>query len=141
MGKFYKQINGEWVEATNIYNKEYSLLSKYKDTYELPIDGWNWYDISPISKTEFELWGNRLLAITELKNQAKDSLLLIPISDFYDSNINDISEFIKTGSDTFLTTCRNSKEVWLDYRTDELSDSPREVLISTLEPLVITTPS
>lgn len=45
MGSFYKNDNGTLLEAPNfVYSKDYTLLASKKDTYTLPIDGWNWFD-------------------------------------------------------------------------------------------------
>lgn len=46
---FYKQDeNGEWFYAPNaVHAPSYTLLAEEKDTYELPIDGWDWYDEKP----------------------------------------------------------------------------------------------
>jgi len=137
MGKFYKQINGEWFSAINIHNKDYNLVSENKNDYKLPIDGWNWYDISPISKTEFELWELRMDAILSLKNQGKECVLELPISDFYTDSQNEISEFINNGSDVFLNIAVNSKLTWLDMKTAPSNPSPREVIIDLIEPLII----
>ena len=135
--KFYKKINNEWIGSTNVYNKDYTLLLENKDDYNLPIDGWDWYDISPTTKTEFELWEERLATISDLKQQGQESLLAIPISAFYAANQTAISEFIKDGSADFLLVAKMSDEVWLDMRTAPDKDSPREILINALTPLTI----
>lgn len=135
---FYKQHKGQWIYAANrVSNSEYTLSREDKDSYELPIDGWDWYDETPVVKSEFELWEERLDAIAKLKEQGKDSVLTIPIATFYEESQEAISEFIKSGSNTFLIICETSAEAWLDMRESEDSDSPREVLISTLTPLII----
>lgn len=42
---FYKIIEDELVYAPNfVYSKNYELLKENKDNYELPIDGWNWFE-------------------------------------------------------------------------------------------------
>jgi len=134
--KFYKEINGEWVGASNVHNQEYTLLSEDKDSYDLPIDGWDWYDTSPIIISEFELWEERLSAITSLKNQAQESPLAIPMVDFYASAQTEISSFILNGDPAFFDLVIYSDLKWLDLRVDELSQSPREVLVNLIEPLI-----
>lgn len=47
---FYKlnEIN-EWEFAPNfVYAPTYTLLREDKNTYQYPVDGWNWYDKSPL---------------------------------------------------------------------------------------------
>ena len=53
---FYKlnEIN-EWEFAPNfIYAPTYTLLREDKDTYTYPIEGWEWYDESPIEESFIE---------------------------------------------------------------------------------------
>ena len=46
---FYKLEDGNWLYAPNfVCSPDYELLMEFKDTYTYPIDGWSWYDISPI---------------------------------------------------------------------------------------------
>jgi hypothetical protein len=51
---FYKQNEiGEWEYAPNfVYAPDYTLLREDKDTYTYPVDGWSWYDNSPIPPEE-----------------------------------------------------------------------------------------
>ena len=46
---FYKQNEEEqWMYAPNfVYAPTYTLLKEEKNTYDYPIDGWNWYDEQP----------------------------------------------------------------------------------------------
>jgi len=46
---FYKLEDDNWQYAPNfVYAPDYTLLKEEKDTYTFPIDGWSWYDNSPI---------------------------------------------------------------------------------------------
>jgi hypothetical protein len=49
---FYKQNEEkEWMHAPNfVYAPDYTLLKEEKDTYDYPVDGWSWYDESPITQ-------------------------------------------------------------------------------------------
>lgn len=51
---FYKQEeDGTWQYAPNfVYAPAYTLLRENKDTYDYPVDGWAWYDESPIPNQE-----------------------------------------------------------------------------------------
>lgn len=45
---FYKLEDDNWLFAPNfVQAPDYTLLKELKDTYKLPIDGWNWYDEQP----------------------------------------------------------------------------------------------
>lgn len=50
---FYKQdADLIWEYAPNfVYAPTYTLLKELKDTYDYPVDGWNWCDEQPY-KTE-----------------------------------------------------------------------------------------
>lgn len=42
---FYKEDNNELLYAPNaVYGSGFVLVSDLKDTYQLPIDGWYWFD-------------------------------------------------------------------------------------------------
>lgn len=47
---FYKQNeDGDWMYAPNfVYAPNYTLLKEEKDNYNYPIDGWFWFDQTPI---------------------------------------------------------------------------------------------
>jgi hypothetical protein len=49
---FYKQEeDGTWQYAPNfVYGPGYELLRENKDNYEYPVEGWIWYDESPITQ-------------------------------------------------------------------------------------------
>jgi len=50
---FYKFEDGNWQYAPNfVYAPDYILLREKKDTYNYPVNGWSWYDISPIQEEE-----------------------------------------------------------------------------------------
>jgi hypothetical protein len=34
-----------------VYGPGYELLRENKDTYSYPVEGWSWYDNSPINET------------------------------------------------------------------------------------------
>jgi hypothetical protein len=46
---FYKQEeDGSWYYAHNwVKAPTYELKRELKDTYNYPVDGWNWYDEQP----------------------------------------------------------------------------------------------
>ena len=49
---FYKFEYGNWQYAPNfVYGPGYELLRENKDTYSYPVEGWSWYDNSPINET------------------------------------------------------------------------------------------
>lgn len=46
---FYKKIDDTWFFAPHIVEApSYILLAQDKNQYNLPIDGWDWYDEEPI---------------------------------------------------------------------------------------------
>ena len=46
---FYKLEENNWIYApTFVCAPNYELSKELKDTYTYPIDGWSWYDESPI---------------------------------------------------------------------------------------------
>lgn len=48
---FYKLEDDNWLFAPNfVYGPTYTLLREEKDTYDYPVDGWSWYDESPITQ-------------------------------------------------------------------------------------------
>lgn len=48
---FYKFEDGNWQYAPNfVYAPNYTLLREQKDTYNYPVDGWSWYNESPITE-------------------------------------------------------------------------------------------
>jgi len=52
---FYKLEDDNWLFAPNfVQAPDYTLLKELKDTYQLPIDGWNWYDEQPFKIEEDE---------------------------------------------------------------------------------------
>lgn len=56
MGAFYKNDNGELLEAPNfVYNKNFSLVKEEKDTYTYPVDGWKWFDTEAEARLEYNL--------------------------------------------------------------------------------------
>lgn len=50
---FYKFEDDNWQYAPNfVYGPDYILLREKKDIYSYPVNGWSWYDISPIQEGE-----------------------------------------------------------------------------------------
>ena len=50
---FYKFEDDNWQYAPNfVYGPGYELLRENKDTYSYPVEGWSWYDESPISQEQ-----------------------------------------------------------------------------------------
>jgi hypothetical protein len=50
---FYKLEDGNWLYAPNfVYGLNYELLRENKDQYQYPVEGWSWYDNSPIPLEE-----------------------------------------------------------------------------------------
>ena len=46
---FYKLEDDNWQYAPNfVYGPNYELLKQNKDSYTYPVEGWTWYDESPI---------------------------------------------------------------------------------------------
>jgi hypothetical protein len=46
---FYKFEDDNWQYAPNfVYGPGYELLRENKDQYQYPVEGWSWYDESPI---------------------------------------------------------------------------------------------
>jgi hypothetical protein len=44
----YDEEQQEWYYGPNaVYAPTYTLLKELKDTYDYPVDGWNWYDKQP----------------------------------------------------------------------------------------------
>ena len=49
---FYKFEDDNWQYAPNfVYGPGYELLRENKDTYSYPVEGWSWYNNSPINET------------------------------------------------------------------------------------------
>ncbi len=51
---FYKQNEiGNWEYAPNfVYGPGYELLRENKDTYQYPVEGWYWFESSPVEVLE-----------------------------------------------------------------------------------------
>lgn len=50
---FYKFEDDNWQYAPNfVYGPGYELLRENKDTYQYPVEGWSWYNESPLGYTE-----------------------------------------------------------------------------------------
>ena len=48
---FYKLEDGNWQYAPNfVYAPTYELIKENKDSYIYPVEGWVWYDESPIEE-------------------------------------------------------------------------------------------
>lgn len=46
---FYKLEEENWIYAPNfVYGPGLELLRENKDQYDYPVDGWHWFDESPI---------------------------------------------------------------------------------------------
>lgn len=46
---FYKFEDDNWLYAPNfVYGPNFELLREKKDSYTYPVEGWSWYDESPI---------------------------------------------------------------------------------------------
>jgi hypothetical protein len=46
---FYKFEDGNWQYAPNfVYGPGYELTREKKDEYSYPVEGWSWYNESPI---------------------------------------------------------------------------------------------
>jgi hypothetical protein len=47
---FYKFEDGNWQYAPNfVYGPGYELMREKKYEYQYPVEGWSWYDYSPIN--------------------------------------------------------------------------------------------
>ena len=42
-----------WITGNEIYGPTYVLKRELKDTYEYPVDGWEWHDVAPIEYTKW----------------------------------------------------------------------------------------
>lgn len=52
---FYKLEDKNWLYAPNfVYGPNYTLLRENKDSYTYPVEGWTWYDESPIEESFIE---------------------------------------------------------------------------------------
>ena len=52
---FYKLEDDNWQYAPNFVDApNYQLLKENKDSYTYPVDGWEWYDESPIEESFIE---------------------------------------------------------------------------------------
>ena len=48
-GYFYKWIDGQWHYGRKLYFPDGRIIDwELRDTYEYPIDGWNWCDERPV---------------------------------------------------------------------------------------------
>lgn len=53
---FYKLSEGELVWGPNaVHSPTYTLLKEEKDTYNLPVDGWYWFNSLEEAKAFFEV--------------------------------------------------------------------------------------
>ena len=52
---FYKLEDDNWQYAPNfVYGPNYELVRETKDSYTYPVEGWEWYDESPIEESFIE---------------------------------------------------------------------------------------
>lgn len=50
---FYKLEDGNWLYAPNfVYGPNLELIRENKDDYTYPVDGWEWFNKSPIIEEE-----------------------------------------------------------------------------------------
>jgi hypothetical protein len=53
---FYKLEDNNWQYAPNFVDApNYQLLRENKDSYIYPVDGWTWYDESPIKEQPVDI--------------------------------------------------------------------------------------
>jgi len=53
---FYKLEDDNWQYAPNFVDApNYQLLKENKDSYIYPVDGWEWYDKSPIEEVPIDI--------------------------------------------------------------------------------------
>lgn len=87
---FYKYENDEWLYGENsVISTTYTLLKEDKDTYTYPIDGWYWYDNSPIIATDIsnevqiqldkKAFGQRVVAEFMVETKIEGVLTVNPI--------------------------------------------------------------
>ena len=79
---FYKYENGEWLYAPNfVFHRDYTLM---RDGNRESIDGWQWYDTSPIVSEEIET------KLMDLGEQLKKNLAGIEFSPELESALRQI---------------------------------------------------
>lgn len=52
---FYKYIDDTLISGNIINSPDYDLINTYHDTYDLPIDGWYWFDTEEEAKAFFNI--------------------------------------------------------------------------------------
>ena len=53
---FYKLEDDNWQYAPNFVDApNYQLFKENKDSYTYPVDGWTWYDESPIEEQPVDI--------------------------------------------------------------------------------------
>lgn len=53
---FYKLEDDNWQYAPNFVDApNYQLLKENKDSYTYPVDGWTWYNESPIEEEPIDI--------------------------------------------------------------------------------------
>jgi len=53
---FYKLEDDNWQYAPNaVYAPNFELVKENKDSYTYPVDGWEWYDESPIEEVPIDI--------------------------------------------------------------------------------------
>ena len=53
---FYKLEDDNWQYAPNFVDApNYQLLKENKDSYTYPVEGWEWYDKSPIEEVHIDI--------------------------------------------------------------------------------------
>ena len=67
---FYKVSDGVLTSANSVFNKNFTLLKKDKDTYEYPLEGWYWFDNE---KEAIIYFGDEIKSEEELEKELNET--------------------------------------------------------------------
>jgi hypothetical protein len=98
---------------------------------------------------DFENWEKRFDAVAQCKTLVNESPITIPdgqggtlplramIQEWYTGAMEQVNDFIKTGSKDFLELIENGDEFWWDLVSSEESGSVRTQATNLIKPLVV----
>ena len=150
MGEGFYKISdeGEVAFANAIYTPEYSLTKDNRGDFTFPVDGWTWYDETPDLHAEvsYQRWELRIDAVSECKKLVAESSISVEINgetlplrsaieEWYASQIDNVSDFLKSATDDFYNAIVEGDNYWWDL--DDGGGTVRQQAIDLIEPLTV----